>query len=62
MKAANGYGNFDRLRKKIMYSINKDIPIQATKKRKIILIRYFDEERSIILMLLFRRLSNLKGF
>lgn len=34
MKAANGYGNFDRLRKKIMYSINKDIPIQATKKEK----------------------------
>lgn len=32
MKAANGYRNFGRLRNRIIYSINKDVPIQGTPK------------------------------
>jgi len=30
MKGANGYQNFERLRNRIIYSINKDTPIQGT--------------------------------
>lgn len=34
MKAANGYRNFGRLRNRIIYSINKDMPIQGTPKKE----------------------------
>lgn len=32
MKAANGYKNFNRLRNRIIYSINKNVPIKLIKK------------------------------
>ena len=34
LKSANGYINFNRLRNRIMYSLNKDIPIKRKPKRK----------------------------
>ena len=34
LKSANGYINFNRLRNRIMYSLNKDIPIKGNPKRK----------------------------
>ena len=34
LKSANGYTNFNRLRNRIMYSLNKDIPIKGNPKRK----------------------------
>ncbi len=34
LKSANGYTNFNRLRNRIMYSLNKDIPIKGNRKRK----------------------------
>ena len=34
LKSANGYINFNRLRNRIMYSLNKDIPIKGKPKRK----------------------------
>ena len=34
MKAANGYKNFNRLRNRIIYSINKNVPINITQKNK----------------------------
>ena len=34
LKSANGYTNFNRLRNRIMYSLNKDIPIKGKPKRK----------------------------
>lgn len=34
LKSANGYTNFNRLRNRIMYSLNKDIPIKEKPKRK----------------------------
>ena len=34
LKSANGYVNFNRLRNRIMYSLNKDIPIKGNTKRK----------------------------
>ena len=34
MKTANGYKNFNRLRNRIVYSINKNVPINITQKNK----------------------------
>ena len=34
LKSANGYTNFNRLRNRIMYSLNKDIHIKKNPKRK----------------------------
>ena len=34
LKSANGYINFNRLRNRIMYSLNKDIPLKGNPKRK----------------------------
>lgn len=34
MSNANGYKNFYRLRNRIIYSINKNVPIQGTQKKK----------------------------
>ena len=34
LKSANGYTNFNRLRNRIMYSLNKDIPIKGNPIRK----------------------------
>ncbi|HOI47459.1 MAG TPA: transposase [Bacilli bacterium] len=34
MKSANGYTNFDRLRNRIIYSINKNVPIQGSSRKK----------------------------
>jgi len=33
-KSANGYVNFNRLRNRIMYSLNKDVPIKGNINRK----------------------------
>lgn len=34
LKSANGYTNFNRLRNRIMYSLNKDVPLNGNPKRK----------------------------
>ena len=34
LKSANGYTNFNRLRNRIMYSLNKDVPLKGNPKRK----------------------------
>ena len=34
LKSGNGYINFNRLRNRIMYSLNKDVPIKENPKRK----------------------------
>ena len=34
LKSANGYTNFNRLQNRIMYSLNKDVPIKGNPKRK----------------------------
>lgn len=34
LKSSNGYINFNRLRNRIMYSLNKDVPIKENPKRK----------------------------
>ena len=34
IKSANGYNNFNRLRNRIVYSLNKDITMKGNPKRK----------------------------
>jgi transposase len=33
MKSANGYRNFNRFRNRVIYSINKNVPIKGTPKK-----------------------------
>ena len=35
MKSANGFKNFNRFRNKVIYSINKNVPIKGTPKKNI---------------------------